>query len=225
MRHQLGGDRRPKERGRRGMIANAKQSARGSTSLPALRWSTARKGSQRTRLLAAGRRQQAPPGGGQELGVGFRWREYRRAGAPELYRKALLAPRAATRRCRAPTRSSHARPPRSSPLVSPSLAALIGGAVEHSKVIPYCLAGVRALDRPKARSYAKCLAAGASAATREDRGELGKVPPSPRKWGAKPDCLLVGAAGVSGGRVKKYTVPTHRQQPNERGPQRGVRRA
>ena len=158
------------ERGRRGVICRCLRSARRDALRCRAPVTGRGKGSgwQRTRLLPAGRRQQAPPGGVQESGVGIGWREYGRAAASELFRKALLAGRAATRRCRASTRSSHAGPLRCLPLVSWSLAALFSGAVEHSKVIPNWLAGIRLVDGPKTRSYAKCLAR-----WRERRSALG----------------------------------------------------
>jgi hypothetical protein len=42
-------------------------------------------------------------------------------------------------------------------LISWSLAALLSGAVEHSKVIPNWLAGIRLEDEPKTRGYAEYL--------------------------------------------------------------------
>ena len=112
------------ERGRRGLISDDAVRSPGRVRLPAARGSAAGTRRGRTQPSAAERRQRTSPGGGRETEGRYRWREHGRAGAPELFRKALLAQRAATRRCRASTRSSHELTPLARlPLISWSLVA------------------------------------------------------------------------------------------------------
>jgi hypothetical protein len=146
MRHQLGEDGTARKRGRQGSDCGSMRFARRrSASLPAVRRrSAAGRSVRRTALpLAAGRRQQAPPGGVREVGEGIGWRDGGRAGAPQLHWTALLAERAATRPCRAATGRSHIWPPRSSPTEFLLARGSFVCACEDSKVVPNLPASLR----------------------------------------------------------------------------------
>ena len=161
------------------------------------------------RPLSARRRQQTSPGGRQDAEEGIGWRGSGRAGAPQLFGKALLATRAATRRCRASAGRTHVWPPRSSPLNPCLLVALFFAPSRTPKSFQ---TGLRAFGRTRTENtqlheVPRTLAG--KPRRIGDMEELCKVLPSPCNRGCETRPLfdLLVAAGGASGSIKNTQRP------------------
>ena len=108
--------------------------------------------------------------------------------------------------------------PRSSPVMSQVSRSAVFGAVEHSKVIPDRLAGVRSAHEPKTRSHTKApgTPAGRPRCTRTEKNLAKSFPPHASEVRNQTLLLMVTADGTSGRVKNTQRSPAGNSRMNEK---------